>query len=275
MTTEYATSSDGTAIAFTTAGDPSRPSILLIHGWAQQFICWRPLMDRLSDRFFLAAMDLRGHGASGKPASSEAYTDTKLWGDDVRAVMAAAAMERPVLAGWSYGSRVIAAYLATHGQADISGIALAGGILAIGEAREPWMVGDASPGLDRDLYTDDIVRRLGATARFVEACTAQPLDRLTYAEMVGVNMLCPAHVRRALFAASVDFRPVFAELSAPALVIHGAQDRVVTPATGEAAARIMPSGRHLPYDGVGHIPFLEAPDRFAEDLGSFVTSLQS
>ncbi len=275
MTTQYAPSSDGTEIAFTSIGDPSHPSILLIHGWAQQFSCWAPLVERLSDRFHLVAMDLRGHGASGKPADREAYTDTSLWGDDVRTVMTAAGMDRPVLVGWSYGSRVIHAYLATHGATDIAGISLIGGILAIGDAREAWMVGDASPGLDRDLYTDDVARRLTATARFVGACTSRPLDRLTYAELVGANMLCPAHVRRALFAASVDFRPDFAKLDHPALIIHGEEDRVVTPDTGVEAARIMPSGQHLSYEGVGHAPFLEAPDRCADDLARFVLAAQS
>ena len=38
----------------------------------------------------------------------------------------------------------------------------------------------------------------------------------------------------------------------------------------EAAAKAMPKGRFLPYDGVGHAPFLEDPDRFAADLSAFV-----
>jgi non-heme chloroperoxidase len=271
MTTSFATSTDGTEIAFVTAGDPSAPPVLLIHGWAQQFTCWAPVLDRLSDRFHLVAMDLRGHGASAKPKESAAYTDTRLWADDVRAVMDAAGLDRPVLVGWSYGSRVIAAYLESFGEDRVAGIALAGGILAIGEARERWMVGPASPGLDRDLYTDDVPRRLSATARFVEACTAKPLDRATYAQLVGANMLCPANVRRALFDATVDFRSVYAAFSRPGLVIHGTEDTVVSPATGEAAARLMPQARHLPYEGVGHAPFLEDPDRFASDLAGFVT----
>jgi len=274
VTTSFATSTDGTEIAFVSAGEPTAPPVLLIHGWAQQFTCWAPILDRLSDRLHLVAMDLRGHGASGKPGDRAAYTDTTLWADDVWAVMDAAGLDRPVLVGWSYGSRVIASYLESFGEDRVAGVALAGGILAIGEARESWMVGPASPGLDRDLYTDDVPRRVVATARFVEACTAQPLDRATYARLVGANMLCPAHVRRALFDATVDFRPVYAAFSRPGLVIHGTGDRVVSPATGEAAARLMKQGRYLPYDGVGHAPFLEDPDRFAADLAAFVTECQ-
>ena len=274
MSTSYTTSSDGTRIAYTSVGDATRPSILLIHGWAQQFMCWRPLLERLQDRFHIVAMDLRGHGASDKPDNEAAYIDTVLWADDVQAVIHAAKLDTPVLVGWSYGARVIAAYLAVKGDADIAGIGLASGVLAIGSHRESWMAGTASPGLERDLYTDDVPRRLAATARFVDACTAQPLDRTTYAELVGANMLCPAHVRRALFRADVDLRPVFGKMTCPGLVIHGTQDDVVTPATGQAAARCMAHGQYLPYEGIGHAPFLDAPDRFAEDLSQFTMACQ-
>ena len=262
--------SDGTRLAAYAAGDPANPAILLIHGWAQQSLCWAPLIDRLKDRFHIVAMDLRGHGASDKPDDPAAYADTRLWGDDVAAVIAAHDLADVTLVGWSYGSRVIAAHLATHGDAAIAGVALAGGILAIGNAREDWMAGPASPALDRDLYTSDLARLIPATARFVDACTAAPLDRQTYGQMVGANMLCPAHVRRALFATDCDMRPAFSAMACPGLVIHGTADTVVAPATGDAAAQAMQKGRFLPYEGIGHAPFLEAPDRFAADLSAFI-----
>ncbi|MEQ9260599.1 MAG: alpha/beta hydrolase [Roseovarius sp.] len=266
-------SSDGTRLATYVAGPEEAPEgtpeLLFIHGWAQQSLCWQAVMALLAKRFRMVAMDLRGHGGSDTPEGSGPYTDTALWGDDVKAVIEAHGLKRPVLVGWSYGSRVIASYLATHGDAAIAGVVLAGGILAIGKAREPWMVGAASPGLERDLYTNDLPRRLAATARFVEACTHAPLDRQSYGEMVGANMLCAPHVRRGLFETSWDMRPTYAAMRCPGLVIHGLEDGVVTPATGEAAADLMPNGRYLPYEAVGHAPFMEAPERFAGDLADF------
>jgi len=273
MSAGFVTSRDGTRLAYLTAGDPALPPIVLIHGWAQYHGCWIDLMDLLADRHHLVAIDLRGHGASDKPEDEAAYTDTALWGDDVHAVIEDLGLIRPVLVGWSYASRVIAAYLATHGNDDIAGVVLTGGILAIGSAREDWMVGTTSPGLDRDLYTEDTTRRLAATARFVEACTTKPLSRQDFAAYVGANMLCPAHVRRALFAANVDLKPAYGAMTCPGLVIHGTADTVVTPRTGEIAADLMQRGRYLPYDGIGHAPFVEDPDRFESDLHAFATSV--
>ena len=267
--TTMVTGPDGTRLAVTATGDPTHPPLLFIHGWAQWSGCWAGVMTRLSDRFHCVAFDLRGHGASDKPESTEAYTDIALWAGDVQSVIDHYALTRPVLIGWSYGARVTAAHLATQGSAHLGGIVLTGGILAIGNAREDWMVGPSSPGLDRDLYTEDLPRRLSATARFVEACTATPLPRGAYAEAVGANMLCPPHVRRALFAADLDLRPAFAAATCPALVIHGSEDTVVSPACGAAAAELIPGATHLPYEGAGHAPFLDAPDRFAADLAAF------
>ena len=41
--------------------------LLLLHGWPEFWLCWEPVMARLSDRYTLIAPDLRGFGDSDKP----------------------------------------------------------------------------------------------------------------------------------------------------------------------------------------------------------------
>ena len=65
---------------------------------------------------------LRGHGNSDKPFEPERYKDSQAGGDEVQAVMDATGLKRPVLVGWSYGGRVMADYLKTHGTAKLSGL---------------------------------------------------------------------------------------------------------------------------------------------------------
>jgi pimeloyl-ACP methyl ester carboxylesterase len=43
------------------------PPLLLLHGWPEFWLTWEPVMQRLADRFTLIAPDLRGFGASDKP----------------------------------------------------------------------------------------------------------------------------------------------------------------------------------------------------------------
>jgi pimeloyl-ACP methyl ester carboxylesterase len=47
----------------------------------------------------LVAMDMRGHGLSDKPL--QGYDDSKLWADDVNAVIETLSLDDPVLCGWS------------------------------------------------------------------------------------------------------------------------------------------------------------------------------
>jgi len=86
-------------------GNPDGRAVLFLHGISQCSLAWsRQLDSELARDHRLVAMDLRGHGLSDKPR--DAYGDSRLWADDVRAVINALDLKRPVLSGWSYGSLV-------------------------------------------------------------------------------------------------------------------------------------------------------------------------
>ena len=251
-------------------GRKDAPAILFIHGWAQHTICWHGQAP-LADNFRVVALDLRGHGSSEAPQNESAYTDTRLWADDINAVITELGLKNVVLVGWSYGARVIASYLGAFGQGAVAGIVLAGGIIAIGKHREPWMVGEGSPGRNPDLYTTEQSSLIQATTRFVDQCTYTPLPRETFGEFVGANMLVSPLVRRALFAGHLDCRPVWQRFTKPALIIHGANDAVVEPIVGKAAHEALPNSTLQLWDKTGHAPFAEYPKRFNAELAAFAT----
>jgi non-heme chloroperoxidase len=252
-------------------GDKDAPAFVLIHGWAQSHICWRK-QAALAEDYRLVALDLRGHGASDKPEDATAYADNALWGEDIASVIKALDLKAPILVGWSYGSRVIASYLDTYGDDAIAGVVVAGGILTTGKVREDWMLGASSPGLNRDLYDTDDSLRAAATTEFVRACTLEPLDDDLTNALIKDNMRVTALVRRALFSASWDFRPVFQALKKPLLAIHGVEDEVVTPMCGITASELAQNGDLALYENTGHAPFLEQPERFNADLTEFATT---
>jgi non-heme chloroperoxidase len=251
-------------------GPVDAPALLLIHGWAQSHACWQEQAE-LAKTYRLVALDLRGHGASNAPQDVDAYTDTALWAEDIASVIKGLNLNSPILVGWSYGSRVIASYLDTHGDDAIAGVVLAGGILAIGAARQNWMVGPASAGMNKDLYSNDDEKRLAATREFLANCTAEPLEGDLLETLIAQNMQVTALVRRALFAADWDFQPVFEKITKPALVIHGVEDNVVAPLTGITASELIPNCDLALYENTGHAPFLEQSERFNTDLTNFAT----
>src|SRR5262249_10685032 len=115
---------DGLTISAQDWGNPNGPEILFIHGFSQSHLSWikQVTSSDLAKEFHMVTYDLRGHGNSDKPLEPERYKTSKYWGDEVQAVMDATGLKRPVLVGWSYGGRVMADYLTTHGAAKLAGL---------------------------------------------------------------------------------------------------------------------------------------------------------
>jgi non-heme chloroperoxidase len=81
-------------------------------------------------------------------------------------------------------------------------------------------------------------------------------------------------VRGHLARRQIDSDDVLAALDVPVLVTHGREDGVVLPAMAEHVLDVCPGARASWYEGVGHAPFLEDPDRFNRELAAFTRAAQ-
>jgi pimeloyl-ACP methyl ester carboxylesterase len=63
----------------------------------------------MARKFRMVTFDLRGHGNSDKPLEKAAYHENKRWADDVKAIIDALQINKPVLVGLSYAGRVVGA----------------------------------------------------------------------------------------------------------------------------------------------------------------------
>ena len=119
----FTVTADGVRLATYEWGNPAGPALVLVHGFAQCHLCFAPqVASALARDFRIVAYDLRGHGASDKPADAKAYQGSEVWAKDLAAVLAARKLERPVLVGWSMGGRIIRQYLMNYGDAAIAGL---------------------------------------------------------------------------------------------------------------------------------------------------------
>jgi non-heme chloroperoxidase len=248
-------------------GNADGPPILFVHGWSQNHLAWsKQYESTLADEFRLVAYDLRGHGMSEAPTDSAHYTDDGLWADDVAAIVADLRLTRPVLVGWSYGAFVICDYLRKYGQDSVAAINFVEAVVRLGETAFGTMIG---PGfLDHfvDATADDLPTNVRAMRSFVRTCLVKPVSDDDLETAICWNVVVPAAIRAALAARDLDYDDVLRTLEVPLLVTQGRADSVVLPAMAEHVLATCPTAEASWYEGVGHVPHLEEPDRFNSEL---------
>ncbi|KAF8987691.1 alpha beta-hydrolase [Cyathus striatus] len=116
-------SSDGTDIFASAVGNPGKLPIVFVHGISLSALVFDDLFEdeRLLSRFYMISYDLRGHGRSGKPNTTEAY-DSNLFADDFAAVIKYFNVKSPLYVGWSYGGTVVTDIFSFLPPQTISGI---------------------------------------------------------------------------------------------------------------------------------------------------------
>jgi pimeloyl-ACP methyl ester carboxylesterase len=93
---------DGVDLAVFERGEG--PTVLLVHGFPDTHAVWDAVAERLAARFHVVAYDVRGAGASSRPAGRDAYRFEHLVAD-MRAVLDVVSPYAPVhLAGHDWGA---------------------------------------------------------------------------------------------------------------------------------------------------------------------------
>ena len=90
--------------AFHVARTGSGRPLLLLHGWPEFWLTWKPVMARLADRYSLIAPDLRGFGDSDKPHGPygpDQHTD------DMLALLDALGIDQAGVVGHDVGGAVM------------------------------------------------------------------------------------------------------------------------------------------------------------------------
>jgi pimeloyl-ACP methyl ester carboxylesterase len=104
-------SANGLSFHVALSGPPDAPLLLCLHGFPECWYSWRHQLAALSDRFLVAAPDLRGYGETDKP---DGGYDIRNLAGDAAALVAALGRESAHIAGHDWGALVACAAAAWY-----------------------------------------------------------------------------------------------------------------------------------------------------------------
>ncbi|MCC1497378.1 alpha/beta fold hydrolase [Alcanivorax sp. 1008] len=96
--------SNGISLLVHSWGDPGNTPLLLVHGYPDNHRVWQPVAERLADRFYVIAYDVRGAGGSDVPVKLSDYRMEQLSRDLLAVVDALIPGRQFHLAGHDWGS---------------------------------------------------------------------------------------------------------------------------------------------------------------------------
>lgn len=269
------TMKDGAAMAY--ADEGAGPVVLLVHGWAAHGGFFKDLSQKLARTHRVLTPTLRGHPGSDH---GEAPLSIETLADDIAHFLETLDVKSVVALGWSMGA------MALWAAAPRLGGRLSGLIVEDMAARltndDAWRAGLSGGYGEADVAATLTEIRAGwpaYVARFAPRMFAPSVrdarpDLVNWAanEMSGADGAAMASYWASM--ASQDFRGALASITAPMLVIHGADSPVYSDAATAFVADAAPKGQRIVLSGAGHVPHLETPDAFFETVETFARAVR-
>ena len=254
-------------------GDPSRPLLVLLHGFGDSFTTWEGWAPELKTKFHVIRVDFPGHGLTQAPAGYQLSIEGLV--EFVDAFAAKLALPKFAVAGNSMGGGVAWLLAVRHPDridalilADAAGfpnekppaeVPLAFKILQYPIGRAILRNIDNRPlvrqGLKTDVYDKSLI-----TPALVDRWSEFQRAPGHRAILMGVNFGAQTQATAEMLGT----------IKVPTLVLHGESDVLIEPASARKFAAAIPGAQLIVYPQVGHLPQIEIPQRSAADVAAFL-----
>ena len=252
----------GVSVPYVSRGPAAATPVLLLHAWGESWHSFDRLVPLLPATVHAMAMDQRGHGDADKPAVGYSLEDFAM---DVVAFMDAVGISSAVLLGSSSGG-YIAQQVAVTSPDRVAGLVLVGSPRSL-RGRPPFA--DEVDQLTDPVDAQWVREFLTWFPRFHQVPQWYLDDRV----QDGAAM--PARAWRESLTGLITARPPTESgtIMAPALIVWGARDQLLTREDEQALAAAIPGSRLIVYEDTGHLVLWEQPERVAVDLTAFAENL--
>jgi pimeloyl-ACP methyl ester carboxylesterase len=279
MNVQHRTANLGTQVHYVDYGGSGKP-IVLVHGLGGSHANWGAVGPRLTAHGHVYAIDLAGHGRTRSVRrNSRISGNRRLLGEFIDAV----AREPAVLIGNSMGGYLSMAEAAAEPE-KVTRLVLVDPAMPTARGGK-WdsqvfylFAGYALPGIGALLMRRRARRSPEQNVRetlalccvdpslvprdVIEAHVELARERQAYGRSVGRDFLTAQRSLMARLLRRRRFFEMIAGIRAPALIVQGERDRLVSLEAARVLAQARPDWRLEVLDGVGHVPQMEAPERF-------------
>ena len=256
------------------------PAVLFIHGLAGSHRNWSHLLDRLRIDHRVVAPDLFGHGASAKPMgdySLGAHAATQ------RDLLDHLGIERVTMVGHSFGGGIAMQFCYLFPDRVERLVLVSSG--GLGRDVSALLRSATLPGAEwvLPLVASGWVRgRAESVGHLLGKVGWRASPDMTEAWR-GFTSLADADSRRAFLATTrsvidpggqtVNAKDnLLTAITIPTLIVWGTQDRMIPAWHATTALEGIAGSRVELFEGAGHFPHLDDPERFAELLGDFTAA---
>jgi pimeloyl-ACP methyl ester carboxylesterase len=255
---KIAVSKDGVKIAYSVY-DRGEPTLVFVHGWCGNRSVWYKQVPYFAKKYRVVALDLGGHGASGR--QRQVYTQ-EAFGEDVAAVVNAAGADKVILIGHSMsGTVILEANRLLKGKVC--------GLIAVDTLENFERV--AAPeeiGKHIDPMKKDFVKGSGAFVREMFAADADPkLVKLVIANVSSVTPAIAISTLECYFNTPVI--PLLCDVHVPLWCLNAD----LWPSSPEINSKYLKSYHLRVMPGVGHFLMVEAPDEFNRQLEDIINRI--
>jgi pimeloyl-ACP methyl ester carboxylesterase len=251
----------GIKLHYAKQGNPSGEPVILLHGYADSWRSFEPILSEFSFAFQTFALDLRGHGNSDKPEDGYKVEDFVA---DLEGFMDSMGLERSNIVGHSLGSFIAQVFAAEHPD----------------RIRKLLLISSAPSASDnailRGLKTE--VDALGdpVDKAFVEAFQepSSPLAQDFMDTIISESMKVPAHVWQKVLSSllQIDNSAILGSIEAPTLIAWGSRDTIFTRADQDMLITKIPHAILKAYEAGHAIPW-EMPRELVSDMMEFMNRL--
>lgn len=279
---------DANGVRFHVAEMGHGPLILLLHGFPEFWWAWHRQLPALADAGYrVAAVDLRGYGASDKPPRGyDAYT----MASDITGLIRSLGEREAVLVGHDLGGMLAFAAAAFH-PGSVRRLVILSAAHPLRQraalAVDPRGQLSASrhilafqlPRFEHVLTKNDAAMVGNLMRHWVGTAHADEAEFADYLRICRDAIQLPQVALRALTAYRWALRSAllpsgrrFVKLlqepiKAPTLQLHGSADTAVLPRTAQGSGRYVASSYEWRVlEGVGHFPQLEAPETVTGEI---------